>query len=195
MKSRVSIGLNTFFLDQLNESKKYYPKNFSVKELIEEIKLSLLNHTFKTGYRDGVILVSISPKDWISCVVKLKPEMSFMGYFKSRVDGETPRKQFIVVFESLSEFSPAQEVDVVLYSREVLAEKDEPRTGLDWDVIGILAQPIKGGAPMSPDTLMANHFGVDGGTNTNMSSEQFEKELKISYDFWKNHAIARLREK
>ena len=42
---------------------------------------------------------------------------------------------------------------------------------------------------MTPATLMANHFGIDGGTETHMSPAEFEAALKASYLYWWDKGI------
>ncbi len=42
---------------------------------------------------------------------------------------------------------------------------------------------------MDPNTMMANHFHDDGGTQTGMSSEEFVRALRKSYFFWRDKAL------
>lgn len=85
--------------------------------------------------------------------------------------------------------SPCKAVDIVLYSREVLQKGNENCTGCDWDIISINGRLTEDEMPIHPNTLIANHFQLDGGTATNMSSEEFEKALKKSVLFWKDKAM------
>jgi hypothetical protein len=187
----VSIGINPFFRESAKVA--LYPEWFSFETIIEKVAEAMDKGNYKRGYRDGVLLVSLDPKGWKTRVVTLREGDRLEGSFKSRVFGELPRKQTGVVVKSIADLPDAQSVEVVLYSNETLAEKDEPRTGKEFDIITVLVHPVKGGAPMSPGTLMANHFGASGGTATNMSPEQFETSLRESFRFWSDKAIAEVQ--
>lgn len=180
------IGINPFFL----QSPVAQTLPISLDTLLAETKMSFDFGHFRHGYREGVILVKINPLGFKTRVITLKEGMPLSGSYKARVPGETPRKQTGTIVASAADLPDAAEVEVVLYAERVLAEKDEPRTGCDWDIITVLAHPTPGGAPMSPGTLMANHFGASGGTDTKMSSGEFEKALRESFLYWSDKAIA-----
>lgn len=79
-------------------------------------------------------------------------------------------------------------IKVVLYRADVLAEDDDRSGDYDWEVVAVLCQ-ADDEEPMNTATLMANHFGADGGTRTNMSPEQFEAALRTSYNYWKSRSM------
>ena len=83
-----------------------------------------------------------------------------------------------------AEKMPAKQVEIVLYHKDVLAEDNERSTDADWEIVSINASPVKGDMPIAPGVLMANHFHWSGGTVTNMSDEEFVKQLKISAEWW-----------
>jgi len=85
--------------------------------------------------------------------------------------------------------TPCKAVDIVLYRKDVLEEGNEQTTGADWDIISINGRITEEDAPIHPDTLIANHFQLSGGTATNMTPEKFEKQLRISTLYWKNKAM------
>jgi len=148
----------------------------------------------KPGYRDGVVTVPIRGDGFFTCpTILLCEDDIFEGAYVARHPGETPRKTFFVSRTNkkcvVRKPSLASHVDVVLYSRETLAENDEERTGADWDIITILGKIREDPQPMSPETLMANHFGADGGTNTHMTPEEFEASLRESFNFWQNKGL------
>jgi len=142
----------------------------------------------RPGYRDGVVLVPVDPEGFFCGVVQLKEGDKFVGSFTSRDDGEEPRKSIYVCSEGRTK-SPCKCVDIVLYAREILEERDEPRTGADWDIITLLGNIVEGDMPMSPTTLIANHFQLSGGTATKMSPEKFEAALRESVLYWKDKAM------
>lgn len=115
------------------------------------------------------------------------------GRYEARRDGEEPRKT--VRAAGMGFKSPAKAVTVILYSSAVLAEGDdndlEAEEG-NWEIISLNASILDTGEsePMAPETLMSNHFGDAGGTDTEMSDAEFVAELKLSREFWKNKALA-----
>lgn len=148
------------------------------------------------GYRPGCVLVPIDPDgcDFVSNVVQLKEGDAFGGVYAPRRPGEAPRKQIHVVGASKM---PAKSVEVVLYSRETLAEDPhEPPVTEAWSIISVNASPLPPGTsmPMTAGTLMANHFHVpgsdDGGTSTGMTNDEFVAALRVSFEFWKDKGMA-----
>ena len=59
----------------------------------------------------------------------------------------------------------------------------------DWEIISINASPVIGEQPIHPETLCANYFGEDGGTETNMSPEEFTEALRASREWWSDKAM------
>lgn len=141
------------------------------------------------GYRDGVILVHCNPQHFFSGVVQLQAGDKLVGEFKARRDGETPRKSVGVVG---AKKLPAKSAFVVLYSSAVLAEGEDnelpPEEG-NWEIISINASPCEGEMPISPMVLLHNHFGSDGGTDTNLSDAELVAMLRESFLFWKDKAM------
>jgi hypothetical protein len=83
----------------------------------------------------------------------------------------------------------ASSVDLVLYRRDVLG--DDATTDATWEIVSINAVPLEGSRPMDLMTLLHNHFGSDGGTDTEMSPAEFESALRESFEFWKDHAVVK----
>jgi hypothetical protein len=138
----------------------------------------------KPGYRDGVILVPVNPSGFFSSVIALKAGDKLTGEYKARREGEEPRQSVYAQGDKI----PALSVDIVLYRNDVLG--DDATTEADWEIVSINASPTEGEAPIQPMTLIANHYGIDGGTPTNMSAEQFEAALRESVLYWKDKALA-----
>jgi hypothetical protein len=182
------IAISNFFKGSRKPEGFY--ESYDDKTLIEAV---MRNFEFaKPGYRDGVILVPIEVKQIRTSVVEITPDMEIVSTYESRVEGETPRKRTYVLVDELP---LAKSVSVVLYSYEVLAEDNDRSSEADWEIIAVLAHTTDEAEPMTPSTLMANHFKADGGTATNMASEEFEAALRKSYNFWKNHMLAEVRGK
>lgn len=142
----------------------------------------------KPGYRGGVCLVPVPAKGFFCGIVELQEGDKLLGGYEARRPGEEPRKTTRAVSEGRTKL-PCVAVDIVLYSREVLAEGGEDHSGYDWDIISINGRLTEGDMPIHPETLMANHFELDGGTATGMSPEQFQEALRESVLFWKNKAM------
>lgn len=178
-----TFGINPFVLRQVASSPfTHFEGEF------EELKKMLAEnfHLAKPGYREGVCLVPVAGDRFFCGVVTLKEGDQLVGEYKARRPGEEPRKTTRVVGGTKS---PCSHVDLVLYSKEVLAEGDEERTGSDWDLIAINGRTTEEEMPIAPMTLIANHFVLDGGTATGMSPEEFESALRESVLFWKDKAL------
>jgi len=142
----------------------------------------------KEGYRPGVILVPVDPDGFYTGVVKLQSGDRLYGAYEPRRPGEDPRKSVRVVGQAL----PAVAVDIVLYQSAVLAEGDtnEQPPGEDaWEIVSVNARLTEEEEPIHPMTLMANHFGASGGSDTLMKPCQFEDALRQSFEYWKDKAM------
>ena len=143
-------------------------------------------HKGKQGYRDGVWIVPVPVKWFYSGIVELKEGDMLLGQYKKRREGEEPRK----TYESPERQKlPAKSVELILYSSKVLAEggdNDLPPLKGNYEVISINASPVEGEQPIEPMVLLYNHFGMSGGTATNMTAKELETQLAISVPFWAN---------
>ena len=149
------------------------------------------------GYREGVVLVPVPPIDFYTNIIQLKSGDRLIGEYKSRQDGEEPRKNIGVMrrTESMPFYNPlspppthkmpAEFVEIVCYRAD---EDGDRSTDADWEIVSVNASPfpLDVKVPMTPGTLMANHFHLSGGTQTNMTPEQFEAALRESVLFWKD---------
>lgn len=156
----------------------------SKEEIIQMVKENF--HESVQGYRDGVLLVPVNPEGFFSSTVILTENTPMKAEFSSRFKGETPRKR---IWAKGGSKVPAVSVDIILYSSLVLAENGQnefsPEDG-NWEIISINAKMFHGEEPLHPDTLMHNHFGSDGGTDTKMTDAQFVVALRVSHEYWKD---------
>ena len=132
------------------------------------------------GYRPGVYEVPVPPENFYSNVVVLSEGDQLTGSYKARRAFETPRK---VVTTTSRRKTPAGSATIILYSSKVLAVDGHnllsPLPG-NYEVISIncdLAEAL----PIDPMTLMHNHFGSDGGTETLMTGAEFLAQLRESW--------------
>ena len=82
---------------------------------------------------------------------------------------------------------------VVVYKKSVLVEEDDNcLTNVEpanCEIISINASPTTQSVPIPPNALIANHFGLSGGTDTGMTAESFESALRQSVEFWHDKAM------
>jgi hypothetical protein len=94
--------------------------------------------------------------------------------------------------DDLPELPSAKNVSIILYSHDTLLENDgEAESDCDYEIVTVLPHQAEYGQtePMTPETLMANHFEVSGGTPTNMTPEQFQEALEFSFLYWRDKAM------
>lgn len=157
----------------------------SDEELIQRINENF--DSYHQGYREGVILVPIQSEGFFSSITDLKAGDDLNGTFSCRKNGEEPRKSTYVIGEKV----PAKTVWVVLYAHHVLAEKNENESNADYEIVSINASPTVDAepSPMPPETLIANHFELSGGTSTKMTDSEFVESLRKSVLYWKDKAL------
>jgi hypothetical protein len=176
----MNIHITSFVRRQTPES-HFSHWTISDEELVGRIKNNL--HKAFEGYREGVILVPVEPEGFFSAVADLQIGDKLKGVFSCRRSGEEPRKSFWIEGEK----DPAKTVWVVLYAHHVLAEKNENESDADYEVVSVNTSPTVDDkpAPMPPETLIANHFELSGGTATKMTDSEFVKALRESVMYWK----------
>lgn len=182
-----TIGFNKFFLQTCQEIPGYTEAcTLYLKEVFANPQFSLA----EPGYRSGVLLYPVPLfGDFRSRVTKIMSETEFVTFYKSRVPGEDPRKKTMVLVDELP---LAKYLTAVLYHSKVLDEDGDRSTDCDWEIVALLCQ-VDEEEPIPPSTLMANHFKADGGTATLMDPKTFETELRVSFNYWKNRAMAMTR--
>lgn len=169
---------------------------FSHWTLTDEQLLARVQANFdkkQKGYRDGVWLVPVEPDGFFSSTVLLREGDKFVGEYVARRPGEEPRKSTYVVankFGEAVEKIEAVKCYVVLYSHDVLKEGDENETDADFEIVSVNASATDEDAPIPTGALIANHFGLDGGTATNMTDSEFVEALRKSVMYWKDKSLA-----
>lgn len=182
-KTADTVHISSFVRRQTKES-PYTHWNFDDKTLFNRLKH--FNKMYP-GYRTGVEIVEIDPAKVHSSQKTLVDGDVLIGKYSSRQPGEAPRKSYYVRSPKLE----ARSCFVVLYHHDVLKEKNENESECDWEVVAVLASSTADPEPppMDPDTLIANHFELSGGTATKMSSDDFVAALKQSVLYWKDRAM------
>lgn len=182
------IHLNSFCYKRQTADSPLTHWEISNVRVVEMAEAEVKAGRTKAGYRDGVVLVNVDPAGFLTGVVELEDGDELVGEYKARREGETPR---ISVYATAGDKGkqPAKMVEVVLYSHETLREGNENETDAEWEIVSINGHPTPEPAPIDPNTLMHNHFGSDGGSNTNMNAEEFEAAMKESFEYWKNKGM------
>ncbi len=182
------IHLNTFCGERQTKDSPLTHWEISNDQLVQLATAEVEAGRTKAGYRDGVVLVSVDPTGFKTGIVELQDGDQLVGEYKARKEGETPRISTYVAqaINGDKGKQPAKMVEVVLYSHDVLAETNQYETDAEWEIVSVNGHPTNECAPIAPNTLMHNHFGSDGGSNTNMTAEEFETAMRESFEYWKN---------
>ena len=174
------VAVNEFVRRQTADSRfSHYDGTFEEVVAMAEAKLD----SGRVGYRDGVLEVDVDPAGFYTSIAQLKEGDMLVGRYEARCKGESPRMHIEVVG---SRKMPAKAVTLILYRHDVLLEDNKNSTDAEWELISINARPTVGPEPINPGALMANHFGADGGTDTQMTPEAFEIALRESWKYWRN---------
>jgi hypothetical protein len=175
------IVINPFVRRQTRESSfSYY--DGPMENLIPMIERAW--HFRTPGYRDGVVLVQVPAEGFYSTTCELQDGDRIVGKYMPRHPGEDPRLHLGVVN---GKKLPAARVDIVLYRNDVLAETGQHTTDLQddhWEIVSINATTATEAEPIPVGALIANHLGLSGGTNTNMTDQEFVEQLRISKAYW-----------
>lgn len=192
----MTVIMNSFSRRQTADS-RFGHFTGSEQELIDRVVGQFAN--CKPGYRNGVVLVPVSPEGFFSGTVPLKEGMTLKATYEPRRPGETPRMHVgyvpppsahgnLIDYEAAK--VPAVAVDIVLYASTTLAEGGDnelPAVPGNWEIVSINPRMCEEDEPMPPGTLMANHFEEDGGTATGMTDAAFVAALRRSRAYWNRH--------
>lgn len=181
----VNVYTNPFIKRQTADSSFSYREG-TWDDLCALVKANFANA--KPGYRDGILEVTIPAAGVYTGMVILTEGTPLVGTYAARRPGETPRKEI----RAEAAKAKAATATVIIYSSLVLAESgDNSQEAVEgnWEMVSLNASPIEGDMPINPDVLMHNHFGSDGGTDTNMTDEEFVAALREGFAFWKNKAM------
>lgn len=189
----VNVIVNSFALGRHFNGESFSQWTMSPEALVAIVERACDNGNVKPGYRDGVILVRLNGAGFTSPVVPLVEGDRLEGKYEARRPGETPRIEMRVVRENAKQAIAAY-ADVVLYASTVLAEDGDnelPAEEGNFEIVSINAgvDPSGEETPLTPSTLMANHFHEDGGTATGMSDSEFVEALRKSRAFWKGRGV------
>jgi hypothetical protein len=164
------IGISEFVKRQTPES-KYTHFAGTFEELAKMVEENF--DKVKAGYRDGVILVPVSPERFFSGTIQVTPETELVPHFEARREGEKP----YINVTAKGEKTPAIVAEIVLYRHDVLAENNEQSSDADWEIISINARSTPEEEPMTPMTMARNMLELPGGTKGTYTAEEFAKSI------------------
>jgi len=143
------------------------------------------------GYRDGVLLVIVPAKRFLTSIVPNESVERFNVEYTPRKKGEKP----VLKISSFGDKTPAVYVEIVLYSHETLTESSEASCDADWEVISINASPINEAIPMNNTTRARNVLCEPGGTDPHLEQKTKEELIEFIRDtsqatmFWSRHTM------
>jgi len=170
--------------------------------LLHEVESKNLSEGYRpASYDQGgrVILARLTDEQvrdrFFSAITLVREGEEVLEGFRSRVEGEDPRPYREVIRDS----KPlAKTVDLVFYNDVALAQgEDVDLSTLDptsWQLVSINASEDEcmDAPPITPTALEANYKGLDGGTLTDMSEDEYNAQMEVSKAYWDVRANIRL---
>lgn len=159
------IGINDFVKRQTEES-QYTHYKCSWSDLANRVAEEFENKNFSQGYRDGVILVHMNPKEcplfftYSDFPVFEGMKLEAVCEKEKGREHEPPRMKINI----LEPKNKCKFVDVILYRKDVLEENGENSTDAEWEVVSINGRLNEKEPPMSPLTIVRNFLQLKGGT-------------------------------
>jgi len=140
----------------------------------EDEFLALVEEHFpnaREGYRTGVLLVTVPADQFRAGIIPVTPQTKLHAVCSARQEGEQPT----ISFRAEGKKVQAKSCTIVLYSHDTLGE--DASTDADWEVVSINASSLEEEEPMSPVTMARNFLGLEGGTQTSYTAEEFAKAV------------------
>ena len=181
-----SVAVNDFVRRQTKDSGKTYAENLTFEDIASYAEEQLASGNYKTGYRDGVVLVQVAEElihHFICPFVRVTEKTNL----KATVVRRRPEEEPYIQLRALTGTTvKTGSVELILYRHDVLSETNEQTTDADWELISFHAIPegIED-MPMGPVTMMRNQLLLTGGTKANYKSGQWAESVK----FWQGYAV------
>jgi len=135
---------------------------------------------------EGIFYVFPDTAKFYSSIVKLESGDTYLGKYVPRVDGEEPRRH---EWAPGRKKIPATTVEIVLYKSSLLKKggdpHDLPAEPGNWEIVSINAM-LEDTLPIHPDALIRNHFGLSGGTSSDLTNDEFCALLLPSVLAWQD---------
>lgn len=198
-----SIAVNPFVTRQTAES-PYSHSSLSfegVASFLRDATPDQISEGYRpASYDEGgrVILMRLTPSQvrdrFFSAITLIREGEEVLEGYRSRVEGEDPRPYREVIRD---EKPVAKTVDLVFYNSIALAQDGDNVSELDpsnWELVSINASEDEcmDAPPITPTALEANYKGLDGGTLTDMSEDEYNAQMVVSKAYWDVRANIRL---
>lgn len=199
-----TVSVNPFVARQTAES-PFSHSSMTFEEvalLLHEVEEKNLSEGYRpASYEQGgrVILARLTDEQvmdrFFSAITLIREGEQVIEGFRSRVEGEDPRPFREVVRD---EKPLAKTVDLVFYNAVALAQDGDNISELspdNWELVSINASEDEcmDAPPITPTALEANYKGLDGGTLTDMTEDEYEAQMEVSKAYWDCRANIRLR--
>lgn len=178
------VGVNDFVRRQIEGSGKTYSKSMTFEEIAKHAEEQMIRNAFTEGYRKGILVVNAdnSIRDNFICpFVLIKQDTLLISKLVKRQEHEEPYIQTRALNGSLLKTG---KVELILYSNDVLKEKNENTTDAQWELICINSVPEGiDKMPMGPVTMMRNQLNLSGGTKAFYSSNEWANSVKFHQQY------------
>jgi len=180
------VEVNDFVKRQIEGSGKTYSKSMTFDEIAKHAEEQMAIDVFSLGYREGVRVVDADDSiinNFICPFVLIKQDTILTSKLVKRQKHEEP---YIQIRALNGELLKTSKVELILYSHDVLKEKNENTTDAEWELISINSIP-EGveKMPIGPVTMMRNQLNLDGGTKAYYSSNEWANSVR----FYQQYAI------
>ena len=170
--------------------------------LLHEVESENITEGYRpASYEQGgrVILARLTDEQvrdrFFSAITLVREGEEVLEGYRSRVEGEDPRPYREVIRDS----KPlAKTVDLVFYTDVALAQGEDVDLAkcdsTSWQLVSINASEDEcmDAPPITPTALEANYKGLDGGTLTDMSEDEYNAQMEVSKAYWDVRANIRL---
>lgn len=182
--------MNSFVRRQVKSSGKTY-STLSCEEIAIYAEQQLKEGNYKSGYREGVILVNVEErliKHFICPFTRLSDDTQLVATMARRRPEEEP---YIQIRALNGKPLKAGNVEIILYHHDILTETNEQESTEGWELIAFHAIP-KGlnTMPMGPITMMRNQLQLEGGSKGKYNSDEWAE----SVNFWQKYAVLQTSE-
>ena len=208
-ENKMNITINSAtvnpFCERQTPTSPFSHSNMTFEEvalLLHEVEEENLSEGYRpASYDQGgrVILARLTDEQvmnrFFSAITLVREGEQVIEGFRSRVEGEDPRPFREVVRD---EKPGAATVDLVFYNAVALAQDGDNISELspdNWELVSINASEDEcmEAPPITPTALEANYKGLDGGTLTDMSEDEYIAQMEVSKAYWDCRANIRLR--
>jgi len=185
-KLQTHVSVNEFVRRQIKDSGKTFAERLSFEDIADHARVQLANGKYKSGYRDGVVLVQ-TDKNILHHFVCPFVKIDDCTKLRAQVIRRRPKEEIYIQIRALNGIPlKTGSVDLILYRHDILAETNEQTSDMDWELISFHAIPE--GIEymfMGPVTMMRNQLQLQGGTKGYYESTEWAQSVK----FWQEYAV------